>query len=157
MERQVIQSVGFRNTVKDGVVTGQSTYEIGYGHMVQCRSGGIGKAGHGVENHKILGIVVREHAFPENFAKTDIKVGKLIPVDHYIAVATTGGKLLHQSELLDITGKCCLSAFDAALHKSFHHLILGFNILLGDEFEDHGLSGTFHIYASFLPCSRPVA
>ena len=53
---------------------------------------------------------------------------------------------LDQPHVFHVAGEGCLGAFDAALGKRFQKLILGTDVLLGNNVKDYALSSGFQFF-----------
>ena len=129
---------------KDGVVTGQSTHDVGIAHIVQREGRALRHTLDGFQHHDVLGRLYADHALAEDGAQLVSEVQLRLMHRHRIAVATLTGGLLHQMELLDVPGNGGLRGADTQIVQALQQLLLRLDSLLADDLQQLFLSHVFH-------------
>ncbi len=131
-------------------IAGKAAYNHTHIHSIDGRAGCGGKTRQGADNNNILGIVKTGDTFPKNGIEFSGKRAGNLVGRGCIAVDSQTGKLLDNSQFLDISGDGGLGYPEAFLLKECQQLLLGLNITVGDDLHNFCLSLALHSSSPLL-------
>src|SRR5699024_2947694 len=94
--------------------------------------------------NQILSIIKADYTLPENGVQPGREGGGYIRSGYRITISSEAGKLFHNAQLFDIPGDGSLGTPEALRLQSGQKLLLGFNIVGGNDLQNFCLPLTFH-------------
>ena len=133
-------SIGVTHNGNHRVIACQRSQHHAAAHGIQRRGRRIGKPRQGMNHNDILGIVKAGDAFPENGIEPGRESVGNLPGSSGVVIGSETGQFLDNAQLLNIPRNGRLGTGKSCLVQLLQQLLLGFDILVGNNLHDFGLT-----------------